>query len=129
MSQNNQKDFFGIVIPAKILENDNLSISEKFVYSYVASYGEFCGDGNDKIARRLGVSVKTVTRSLARLQELGYVEIKYTNNASASRKIFVAYKATSKKSVFKAKNNLNNRGFRRGFPQLLRNIVENSVEN
>lgn len=129
MSQNNQRDFFGIIVPTKILSSNELSISEKFVYSYVASYGEFCGDGNDKIARRLGVSVKTVTRSLARLQELGYIEVKYTNNVSASRKIFVAYKAISKKSVFKVKNNPNNRGFRRGFPQLLRNIVENSVEN
>lgn len=129
MSQNNQRDFFGIIVPTKILSSNELSISEKFVYSYVASYGEFCGDGNDKIARRLGVSVKTVTRSLARLQEFGYVEIKYANNVSASRKIFVAYKAISKKGVFKAKNNLNNRGFRRGLPQLLRNIVENSVEN
>lgn len=129
MSQNNQRDFFGVVIPVRILNDKELSISEKFVYSYVASYGEFCGDSNDKIARRLGTSTKTVTRSLSRLQELGYVEIKYANNHSASRKIFVAYKAISKKSVFKAKNNLNNRGFRRGFPQLLRNIVENPVEN
>lgn len=129
MSQNNQKDFFGIIVPAKILNSNELSISEKFVYSYVASYGEFCGDGNDKIARRLGVSVKTVTRALARLQQLGYIEVKYTNNVSASRKIFDAYKAISKKSVFKAKNDLNNIGFRRGLPQLLRNIVENSVEN
>lgn len=129
MSQNNQKDFFGIVVPAKILENDNLSISEKFVYSYVASYGEFCGDGNDKIARRLGISVKTVTRSLARLQQLGYIEVKYTNNVSASRKIFDAYGLISKKNIFKVKNNLDNRGFRRSFPKLLRNIVENPVEN
>lgn len=72
-----RKIFFGIIIPVEVLKNEELSVSEKFIYSYVMSYRKFCGDGNDKIARCLGVSVKTVTRSLARLQALGYTEIKY----------------------------------------------------
>lgn len=128
MSQT-QKDFFGIVIPVKILENNELSISEKFIYSYVASYGEFCGDGNDKIARRLGVSTKTVTRALAKLQDAGYIMVKYTNNVSASRRIMDIYKPAPKPKEFRIRNNLTPVAFRQSFPQILRNLVEKPVEN
>lgn len=124
-----QRDFFGIVIPVKILENNELSISEKFVYSYVASYGEFCGDGNNKIARRLGVSTKTVTRALAKLQGAGYIEVKYTNNVNASRRIVDACKPAPKVRTFRVRDNFAPRAFRQSFPQLLRNIVEKPVEN
>ncbi len=128
MSQNNQRDFFGVIIPVKILGNNELSISEKFVYSYVASYGKFCADSNAKIASRLGISPKTVTRSLARLQQLNYIQFVYANNNNASRKIYDIYGKSPKKSFLGLKNKSKNRGVRSSFPQSFAQLLCNANE-
>lgn len=127
MNQNNQREFFGIIVPIGILGENELSVCEKFVYSYVASYSKFCADSNAKIADRLGLSAKTVSRAIGRLQKLGYFEIKYGNANSASRKIFDLHKKSYIKRVTKPLYWLNCREERRSFPQSFAQLLHNAV--
>lgn len=87
MSQNNQRKFFGIVISVEIMSNRDLSLTDKFVYSYIASYSKCCSDSNARIAERLGVGQRSVIRSIGRLQELGLLETKF--GAHSTRKIYI----------------------------------------
>lgn len=100
MDQNNQKRFFGIVISVEIMGNYDLSLTDKFVYSYIASYSKCCTDSNARIAERLGVGQRSVIRSIGHLQELGMLEAKF--GPRSARKLYVRnYKTTCGKLVEK----------------------------
>lgn len=87
MSQNNQREFFGIVISVDIMGNSELSLTDKFVYSYIASYSRCCMDSNARIAERLGVGLRSVIRSIGHLQERGMLEAKF--GARSARKLYI----------------------------------------
>lgn len=105
--QNNQRSFFGIIIYEETMKDKRLSLTDKFVYSYIVSYSRFCADSNARIAERLGVGVRSVIRSVGRLQELGLVEVRF--GARSTRKIYRTTKSDCGK--------------------LVENPVEKSVEN
>ena len=71
MQDQNKREFWGIIIPVEILDSTEISANEKIVYGYVASYRKMCLDSNEKIAERLSVSEKTVSRALQKLQDMG----------------------------------------------------------
>jgi len=129
MSQNNGRGFFGIVIPIKVLNNRELTISEKFVYAYVVSYAKYCMDGNAKIADRLGVSEPTVTRALASLQKRGYVAIDYANNNNAKRRIRDIYGKAQQKQIIVKNDTRTNRGQRQSFPQSFPQLLAKMESN
>ncbi len=128
MSQNNQKEFFGVVIPIKILNNNELTVSEKFIYSYITSYAKYCVDDNAKIAARLGMSEPTITRSLAKLQKMGYLAVEFVNNNSAKRKIYNIYGKGRKRPIFANKKISYNSSKRRSFPQSFAQLLYNKIE-
>lgn len=133
MSQNSQDKFFGIIISVELLENTELSVAEKFVYSYISSYKNCCADSNSKIGDRLGFSHRTVIRCLNHLEELGYIKTKYSNANGVGRKIYDIYNKPNKKVVLsKTRKNreeirANNRGkdveFSTSFPQFGENTI------
>lgn len=86
MGQNNQRGFFGIIIQAEILDDGRLSLTDKVVFAYIASYSKYCADSNAKIAERLGIGARSVIRSVQNLQKLGLVEVRFGTHSL--RKIY-----------------------------------------
>lgn len=111
MEEKNQRGFFGIIIGKEILDDSDLSIAEKFIYGYIASFTRCCYETNERIAEKLGISESTVKHAIPRLAEKKYLFVEKTNNNSATRRIYsvldnpkkLAYLA--KKGMFKPVEN------------------------
>lgn len=109
--EKNQRGFFGIIIGKEILDDQDLSIAEKFIYGYIASFTRCCFETNERIAEKLGISESTVKHAIPRLAEKKYLFVEKTNNNSATRRIYsvldnpkkLAYLA--KKGMFKPVEN------------------------
>ena len=86
--QNNDRGFFGIIIPAEILSNGELNITEKFVFGYIASFRRCCFMSNEAIAEKLGISESTVKHTIPKLEKLGYIFVEKENNNNHRRKIY-----------------------------------------
>lgn len=107
MGQNDQRGFFGIIIPLEILKDKTLSIAEKFIYGYIASFSRCCFESNEAIASKLGVSESAVKHAIPKLETLGYFFVEKLNNNNNARRIYsildnpkkVAY--LSKKGMWK----------------------------
>lgn len=111
-----ERGFFGVVIPIAILDSTDLTMAEKFIYSYVASYSKACFDSNEKIAERLNVSVPTVTRALKKLQSMQYLFVEHINNDNSKRRIYAIFE-NPKKIAYLAKKGYFNREEEQSFPQ------------
>lgn len=86
--EKNQRGFFGIIIGKEILDDQDLSIAEKFIYGYIASFTRCCFETNERIAEKLGISESTVKHAIPKLAEKGYLFVEKTNNNSATRRIY-----------------------------------------
>lgn len=71
-----QRDFKGVWIPKEIWLNKKLSMVEKGILTEIASLdnSEHCYASNEYFAEFCQVSVATVTRSIKKLMDLGYIE-------------------------------------------------------
>lgn len=111
MAQDNQRGFFGIIIPREILDDEELSIAEKFIYGYVASFSRCCFESGEAIAKKLGVSESTVQHAIPKLVNKGYFYVEKVNNSNNARRIYsvldnpkkLAY--LSRKGMFKVVEN------------------------
>lgn len=111
MAQENQRGFFGIIIPKEILDDTDLSIAEKFIFGYIASFTKCCFESNEAIAAKLGVSESTISHALPKLSEKGYIFVEKVNNSNNLRRVYsvldnpkkLAYLA--KKGMFKPVKN------------------------
>lgn len=111
MAQENQRGFFGIIIPKEILDDTDLSIAEKFIFGYIASFTKCCFESNEAIAAKLGVSESTISHALPKLSEKGYIFVEKVNNSNNLRRLYsvldnpkkLAYLA--KKGMFKPVGN------------------------
>lgn len=88
MGQNDQRGFFGIVIPKEILEDRELSIAEKLIYGYIASFRRCCFESNETIAQKLGVSESTVKHAIPVLFVKGYLFVEKVNGNNNARRIY-----------------------------------------
>ena len=73
------KGFTGIWIPAEICNDGRLKLIDKALLSMLSGFSGKVWASNGYLAKRLGVGNRTVQRSLARLSELGLVEISIDN--------------------------------------------------
>lgn len=111
MEEKNQRGFFGIIIGKEILDDSDLSIAEKFIYGYIASFTRCCFETNERIAEKLGVSESTVKHAIPKLAAKGYLFVEKANNNNNARRIYsvldnpkkLAYLA--KKGMFKPVEN------------------------
>ena len=111
MDNQNQRGFFGIIIPKEILEDQELNITEKFIYGYIASFNRCCFESNEKIATKLGISESTVKHAIPKLEGKGYFYVEKLNNSNNARRIYsvldnpkkLAY--LSRKGAFKVVEN------------------------
>lgn len=88
MEDKNQRGFFGIIIGKEILDDQDLSIAEKFIYGYIASFTRCCFETNERIAEKLGVSESTVKHAIPKLAEKKYLFVEKANNSNNTRRIY-----------------------------------------
>ena len=116
------RGFFGIVIPAEIVDSPELNVSEKFVFGFIASFTKACFLSNEAISVRTGVSEATVSRAINRLARMGYIYVEKVNNNNAARRIYSVLD-NPKKLAYLAKRGLFNREAKQSFPQSNQNDV------
>jgi len=80
--------FFGVVVSRDILENRELSASDKLIYSYIASFQKCCYESNAKIATKIGVSESSVAHAMSKLAVMGLIFVVKSSNNSRARMIF-----------------------------------------
>lgn len=120
MQNQNTRGFWGVIIPVEILDSTELTITEKMIYGYIASYTKMCLDTNEKIAERLNVNEKTIRRALEQLQAMGYVYVEYLNNNPSKRRIYSVFE-NPKKLEYLANKGLFKRN-PQSYPQLGQNV-------
>lgn len=101
------RGFFGIIIPAEILDSTELSVTEKFVYGFIASFTKACFMSNEAIAGRIGVSEATVSRAISTLTKMGYVYVEFVKNNSAARRIYSVFDNPKKLKYLASKGMFN----------------------
>lgn len=101
--QEEKRGFFGVIVPIEILDDPNLTPGEKLIYSYVASYSKACFDSNERIAERLGVGERSVSRALQVLSELGYVYVELVGNNNSARRIYAVFENPKKLAYLASK--------------------------
>lgn len=67
------KEYTGVWMPKEVMECQDLAAIDKLTFAEVASF-DICYASNEWIARRIGRSVTTASKSISRLIELGFVE-------------------------------------------------------
>lgn len=78
-----------VVMPIDILQDKNLTSSEKILYCYLSLFKKgVCFQSNEKLAGMTGLDESTVKRGLKKLSEMKYIFIEYVNNNSAARRIY-----------------------------------------
>lgn len=79
-----------VIMPVEILQDKNLTSSEKILYCYLALFKKgVCFQSNDKLAEMTGLDESTIKRGLKKLSDMLYVYIEFMNNNSAARRIYV----------------------------------------
>lgn len=114
------RGFFGIIIPAEIVESTELTVGEKFVYGFIASFQKACFLSNQAISERTGVSEATVSRAIGRLSRMGYLFVELINNNNATRRIYSVFD-NPKKLAYLSRKGLLNREEQASFPQSSQN--------
>lgn len=78
-----------VVMPIEVLQNEELSPSEKILYCYLTLFKKgVCFQSNSGIEKITGLQQKTISRGLKTLSDLGYIVIEYVNGNSAARRIY-----------------------------------------
>jgi len=67
-----KKEYTGTWIPKHIIEDTQLSITEKWLYAEIASF-DMCFMSNELLGERLGVSKETISRHIGKLKNKGYI--------------------------------------------------------
>ena len=85
-----ERGFKGVFIPAEIWLNTELTASEKMLFAEIDSLDneEGCYATNEYLADFCGVSIPTITRGIAKLKSLGYIEqVSFTGRTRVLRVI------------------------------------------
>lgn len=121
--QESRQGFTGVWIPKELLNSTGLTPAEKILYANIASFSKCCFETNERLADKCGISERSISRSLQKLQELGYVIIEYVKNDSSRRRIYAILDNPKKiqylvkKGLFPQENNEDSGGELNSFPQ------------
>lgn len=72
-------------VPYKILEDNNLLLSEKIIFALILNIcaknkNLMCTLSNEFLANRTGVSFRTTSRAISKLEELKYIDVEFDRN-------------------------------------------------
>lgn len=88
MSKTVEKTYW-VLIPPKVSADDRLNYAEKFLYGMVwglsNKYG-YCDASNGYLAKRMGISSRTISRYLEKLENLNYLS-RYVIRDGESKKV------------------------------------------
>lgn len=121
--QEGKQGFTGVWVPKELLNSTELTASEKILYANIASFSKCCFETNERLAEKCGISERSISRSLQRLQECGYIVVEYVKNDSSRRRIYAILDNPKKiqylvkKGLFPQENINNNREEIQSFPQ------------
>ena len=73
MENEQQKEFTGVWIPRAVVEDERLTWTDRALYAEIACYN-ICWASNAFLAKRLSISESMVSKIIARLKTLKYVE-------------------------------------------------------
>jgi hypothetical protein len=68
-----QKEFTGVWIPRHVIEDDELSMTDKIIYAEIACF-EVCFKSNEKLGERYGLKANTISIIVSKLVNKGYVD-------------------------------------------------------
>ena len=89
-SENDGTGITYAVMPIDILQDKNLTPSEKILYCYLGVFRKgVCFQSNEKLAEMTGFDESTIKRGIKKLAELKYIFVEFVNNNSAMRRIYV----------------------------------------
>lgn len=67
------KEYTGVWMPKEVMECSDLAAIDKLTFAEIASF-DVCYASNEWLAKRIGRSVTTASKSISRLIDLGFVE-------------------------------------------------------
>lgn len=107
------KEYTGVWIPKAVMECEQLTPIDKLVYGEIACFDE-CYASNEWLAKRIGRSVSTASRSVSKLMEIGFVEacgfngrfrlIRVSKNCKPKQKCLGSLRKNSKAAYAKMPN-------------------------
>lgn len=119
------RGFFGIIIPSEIVDSKELSVGEKFVYGFIASFNKACFMSNEAISERTGVSVHTVSRAINNLVKMGYLFVEFANGNSAKRRIYSVFDNPKKLKYLASKGLFGREEFSTGLAKMAKGVSQN----
>ena len=72
MKKEQKKEFTGVWIPRHIIEDDDLSMTERFIYSEIACF-EVCFKSNERLGERYNLKKNTISIIVSKLIKKGYI--------------------------------------------------------
>lgn len=125
--QNSLRGFSGVWIPKQILDSTELTPSEKILYANIASFDKCCFETNERLAEKCSMGERTISRSLTKLQELGFIVIELVKGNNSKRRIYAILDNPKKieylvkKGLFHSLDSEDNREKQSSFPQYRQN--------
>ena len=90
--ENNNIGINFVSIPVEVLQDKELTPSEKILYAYLSIFRKgVCFQSNAKLEEITGIPERTIRSGLSKLESMKYVFIEFENGNSAKRKIYVIF--------------------------------------
>lgn len=94
-----------LVIPDYAFKDDRLTLIALKVYGFIHSYTNPFFFGNENIAKMFNCSERSITEALSKLEEYGYIKMKYTPKAGGgTTRLAVDFQSDSQSSSSRKKN-------------------------
>lgn len=81
-----RRNFTFVQVTKKVLEDESLKAADKSVYSVLCMYASNdtseCYPSRDTIMRKAGISDKTLRKSIEKLRDSGYIDVKERYNSA-----------------------------------------------
>ena len=88
------KEFKGVWIPKEIYQDKELNPTEKLILSDIVTLGEYF-KSNETIGKEVGVSIRTASRSIKKLESMGYITTKLDGRNRVAKMTSTLDKMTS----------------------------------
>lgn len=88
MEQEQKKEFTGVWIPKHIIEDVDISMTDKIIYAEIACF-DICYKSNEKLGKRYGLKADTISKIVSRLIKKKYV--KSNKKTGEYRKLKASY--------------------------------------
>lgn len=90
--ENNNIGINFVSIPVEVLQDKELTPSEKILYAYLSIFRKgVCFQSNAKLEEITGIPERTIRSGLSKLESMKYVFIEFESGNSAKRKIYVIF--------------------------------------